>query len=138
MSTIPIRPGFDDPQTYAINGAAMAVHRELGCGYLEAVYQQALAIELTHRDIPFRREVRLPIRYKKQVLTVFYKADFVCFDRVVVEVKALDAIGPLEEAQALNYLKATGFERIVVLNFGSPSLQFRRIVHNLKDDPLKR
>jgi GxxExxY protein len=138
MSITPIRPGFDDPQTYAINGAAMAVHRELGCGYLEAVYQQALTIELTYRDIPFKREVRLPVRYKHQVLTVCYKADFVCFDRVLVEVKALDAIGPLEEAQALNYLKATGFERIVILNFGSPSLQFRRIVHKLKDDPLKR
>lgn len=116
----------------------MAVHRELGCGYLEAVYQHALAIELTYRDIPFKREVRLPIRYKNEVLTVCYKADYVCFDRVLVEVKALDAIGPLEEAQALNYLKATGFERIVILNFGSPSLQFRRIVHKLKDDPRKR
>ena len=116
----------------------MAVHRELGPGYLEAVYQAALAVEFTERGIPFKREAALPVRYKGQLLSVSYKADFVCFDRVLVEIKALASISPIEQAQAMNYLKATGFERAVILNFGSPSLQFRRIVHNLKDDPLKR
>ena len=138
MSITPIRPGFDDPQTYAINGAAMAVHRELGRGFLESVYQEALAIELTLREIPFKREVHLPVRYRGHLLSVFFKADFVCFDQVIVEVKALESIGPIEQAQAINYLKVTGYERAVILNFGTPSLQHKRIVENLKDDPVKR
>jgi GxxExxY protein len=138
MSVTPIRPGFDDPQTYAINGAGMAVHRELGRGFLESVYQAALEIELRLRAIPFKREVHLPVRYRDHLLSVYFKADFVCFDRVIVEVKALDAIGPIEQAQAINYLKVTGFERAVILNFGTPSLQHRRIVQNLKNDPVKR
>jgi GxxExxY protein len=71
------------------------------------------------------------------MLSVFFKADYICFDRVIVEIKALDGIGPIEESQAINYLKVTGFERALVLNFGGPSLQYRRIVHNLKEDPVK-
>jgi GxxExxY protein len=138
MPITPIRPDFDDPQTYAVIGAAMAVHRELGHGFLEAVYHEALAIELSVRQIPFKREPHLPVRYRDRMLRVFYKADFVCFDAVIVEVKALDAIGPIEQAQAMNYLKATKLERALVLNFGSPSLQHRRFVLNLKNDPANR
>ena len=105
MPATPLRPRFNDPQTYAINGAAMAVHRELGHGFLESVYQEALAVELDIRGIPFKREVQLPVRYRDRMLRVFFKADFVCFDQVIVEVKALDAIGPIDESQAINYLK---------------------------------
>lgn len=138
MSVTPMRPSFNDPQTYAINGAAMAVHRELGRGFLESVYQEALAVEFEIRGIPFKREVHLPVRYRDRMLAVFFKADFVCFDDIIVEVKAIDALGPIDEAQAINYLKVTDKERAVLLNFGTPSLEHRRIVFNLKNDPVKR
>jgi GxxExxY protein len=81
--------------------------------------------------------VHLPVRYRDRLLPVFFKADFVCFDGILVEVKALAALGPVEDAQVINYLKVTGYERAVLLNFGTPSLEHRRIVHKLKDDPAK-
>jgi GxxExxY protein len=117
-----------DQQTYAIIGAAMEVHRQLGSGFLEPVYQQALAIEFSARTIPFVREAELPVYYKGEQLTCSYRADFVCYDEVIVELKALKAITGLEEAQLLNYLKATGLERGLLLNFGSRRLEFKRLV----------
>lgn len=117
-----------DPKTYAIIGAAMEVHRELGCGFLEAVYQEALAVELTARGIPFEKEVELPIIYKSKRLATSYRGDFVCFKSVIVEIKAISALAGVEEAQILNYLKATGHEVGLLLNFGTESLQYRRFV----------
>ena len=118
----------NDPRTYAIIGAAIEVHRQLGCGFLEAIYQEALSIEFAKRLVPFRREVRLPVHYKGQLLSTTYCADFICFDSVVTELKALAHMSGTEEAQLINYLKATGYEVGLLLNFGGRSLQHRRFV----------
>jgi GxxExxY protein len=117
-----------DPRTYELIGAAMEVHRELGCGFLEAVYQEAYAIELIKRVMPYRREVDLPVFYKGQKVNTTYRADFICYDSIIVEIKALSKQGKVEEAQIINYLKATGFAIGVLLNFGAPSLEYRRFV----------
>lgn len=118
----------DDPRTYAIIGAAMEVHRHLGCGFLEPVYQDALAVELRLRGIPFRREEPIAVLYKGIELESKYKPDFNCFDEIVVELKALTTLSGTEQAQVLNYLKGTGFKVGLLLNFGKPSLEFERFV----------
>jgi GxxExxY protein len=106
----------------------MEVHKQLGCDFLEPMYQKAVAIELTRRNIPFCREVKLPVRYKGQLLATGYCADFICFDSVIVELKALAGMSGTEEAQLINYLKANGHEVGLLLNFGSRSLEHRRFV----------
>ena len=117
-----------DPRTYAIIGAAMEVHQELGCGFLEAVYQEALALEMVARGILHRREVELPVSYKSQRLNTSYRSDFICFDSVVVELQALANLSGVEEAPVINYLKATGLAVGLLLNFGATSLQYRRLI----------
>jgi len=108
-----------DPETYAIIGAAMAVHRELGHGFLEAVYQEALEIEFKERNIPYQREVLLPVYYRTHKLNTHYKSDFICYDSIIVELKALSEIRSKDEAQIINYLKATNNQRAILLNFGA-------------------
>ena len=125
--------GERDPQTYAIIGAAMEIHCQLGHGFLEAVYQDAAVIEFPMRHIPFEREVSLPIRYKGDLLPTHYRADFICFSEVIVEFKALSRLSSVEEAQLLNYLKATGLKRGLLINFGAPSLQYKRLVWGYED-----
>ena len=124
---MPLNP-FPDPETYKIIGAGMAVHSELGCGFLEKVYRVALPIEFQRMGVPFLTEKNLKISYKGNLLPVGYFVDFICFDNIVVEVKALNAIGGHEEAQLLNYLKASGMRRGLLLNFGATSFQHKRIV----------
>jgi GxxExxY protein len=116
-----------DPETYAIIGAAMEVHRTLGCGFLEFVYHEALAIELAARGIPFRREAALPIVYKDNVLPCSFRVDFICFDKILLELKALATLSPIEDAQVINYLKASKLPRALLLNFGTTSLQHKRL-----------
>ena len=122
-----------DPRTYAIIGAAMEIHRQLGHGFLEAVYQEAAVIEFPLKQIPFEREVALPIRYKNILLPIHYHADFVCFSEIIVEFKALSRLSTVEEAQLLNYLKATGLKRGLLINFGASSLQYTRLVWGYED-----
>ena len=126
-----------DPQTYAIIGAAMEIHRQLGHGFLEPVYQDAAVIEFPLKQIPFEKEVMLPIKYKNVLLPTYYRADFVCFSEIIVEFKALSRLSGVEEAQLLNYLKATGLKRGLLLNFGTPSLQYTRLVWGYEDTIIK-
>lgn len=119
-----------DPRTYSIIGAAMEVHTVLGCGFLEPVYQEAMLLEMTARGIPCLPQVELPVTYKGTVLRATYKPDFICFDEVIVELKALSALGNPEESQVLNYLKASGHRTGLLLNFGTKSLQYKRYVRD--------
>ena len=122
-----------DPETFAIIGAAIEVHSELGRGFLELVCQTGLAFEFQEREIPFSAEVALPIRYKSKLLTCAYRADFVCFESVIVETKAIATLTSADEAQLINELKATGLQRGLVLNFGAASLEHIRLVLNLSE-----
>jgi GxxExxY protein len=117
-----------DPQTYAIIGAAMEIHRQLGHGFLEAVYQEAAVVEFPLKEIPFEREVSLPVKYRDKILPTCYRADFVCFSEIIVEFKALSRLSSVEESQLLNYLKATGLKRGLLINFGTSSLEYKRLV----------
>lgn len=114
--------------TYNIIGAAMKVHNVLGHGFLEEVYQEALAIEFNEQNIPFEKEKILHIYYRDIRLSKYYKADFLCYGDIIVELKPTKEIANEHKAQTLNYLKATGYHIALLINFGAPSLQFQRIV----------
>jgi GxxExxY protein len=127
MPQISYAPTQDrDPETYAIIGAAMMVHRTLGRGFLELVYQEALALEFGLRDVPYVREIEIPIFYRDVPLAARYRADFVCFGKVLVELKAASRLTGVDDSQIINYLVATRLGRGLLLNFGSSSLQYRR------------
>jgi len=115
-------------EVYQIIGAAMEVHKELGCGFLEAVYQEALELEFMFRKIPYQREKKLNIFYKGILLNKYYEADFICFDKVIVELKALSGLTSDHEAQLLNYLKTTNLKVGLLINFGRQSLEYKRMV----------
>jgi GxxExxY protein len=116
-------------EVYAIMGAAMDVHRELGSGFLESVYQEALEMELAHREIPFESQKSIRIIYKGKMLEKEFISDLICYKKIIVELKAQDSLSGREEAQILNYLKATGMKLGLIINFGShPKLEWKRLV----------
>src|SRR4026208_1378203 len=113
--------------TFAVIGAAMEVHRILGPGFLEAVYQVALERELTLRGVPFESQVKLPVIYK-DILVGEYFADVVIDKKFVVELKAVSKFNASHQAQAMHYLAATGLRLALLLNFGIGSLEHRRVI----------
>lgn len=117
-----------DTQTHAILGALMEVHSQLGSGFLEAVYQEASVLEFRDRNIPAEREVPLMVRYKGTPLECHFRADFICYGEVLVELKAVERLTDVHQAQVINYLKATGLKRALLVNFGAGRLEYRRIV----------
>ena len=117
-----------DDRTYQIIGAAMEVHKNLGGGFLEVIYGDALEQEFLTRGIPYEREKELQIYYKDKVLPHHYKPDFICYGSVIVELKAIDHLTSENQAQIINYLAATRCKVGLLLNFGKISLEKRRFV----------
>jgi GxxExxY protein len=115
-------------ESYNIIGAAMTVHNELGSGFLEAVYQEALEKEFITQCIPYKREIPLSIYYKGELLSNKYIADFICYDKIVIELKAVSSISSEHKAQIINYLKATNMELGIIINFGESSLKHDRLI----------
>ena len=116
-------------ESYLIMGACFEVYRELGCGFLEAVYQECLEIEFTGQGIPFVPQAELGLTYKDRGLKQKYFADFICMDKIIVEVKAVKELADAHRAQVHNYLKATGLRLALLVNFGHyPMLEHERVV----------
>jgi GxxExxY protein len=116
-------------ETYAILGAAMEVYNELGAGFLESVYEAAFVEECKIREIPIQEQVRMNIGYKEIPLSTNFIADIVAYGKIIIELKAIKKIGAIEEAQLLNYLKATGMRLGLLLNFGAPQkLDWKRLI----------
>lgn len=125
-------------EVFSIVGSAMEVYNHLGAGFLEAVYQEAMELELTSRNIPMVPQKEIQIAYKNQFLKKGYIADFLCYDQVIVEIKAMEKLTSREESQLINYMKATKLNVGVLINFGAaPSLEWRRMVYT-KDGINKR
>ena len=120
-----------DKELYAIIGAAMEVQNEMGDGFLELVYHDALNIELGLRGIPFETEKPIAINYKGKPLERTYKADLVCYDQIVVELKSVEKLKAEHTAQLLNYLKATGLPMGVLINFGERPLRYKIIPNHV-------
>lgn len=124
-------------EVYAIIGAAMEVYNQLGTGFLEPVYQEVLEIECVARKIPTKPQNEITIYYKDKPIKKTYLVDFFCYDKIIVEIKALDKLTSREEAQLINYLKASEVQVGLLINFGArPSLEWRRFV--LTDKSLRR
>ena len=117
-------------ESYRIIGACFEVYKEKGTGFLEAVYQECLAMEFTSWAIPFKEKVDLRLHYKRQVLKQFYHPDFFCFDRIIVEIKAVKQLKDEHRAQIINYIKSTGVKLGLLVNFGHhPRLEYERFVN---------
>ena len=117
---------------YNIIGAAMEVHKVLGCGFAEPVYQEALAIEFDIGGKTYEKEKQLTISYKDRILSKFYQADFFCYDKIIVEIKALTSLSSDHDSQILNYLKATNSKLGILINFGEKSLVYKRFANTAR------
>lgn len=127
MEAPPDEPYLFSAETFRIRGALFDVYRTLGPGYLESVYQECLALEFAKRDIPFEAGRRLSLTYKGVSLKQGFVADLVCFDQIIIELKAVRTVAPEHRAQVINYLRATGLRLGLLVNFGSaPKLEFER------------
>ena len=115
-------------EVHEIVGAAMAIHRYFGCGFTEKVYQDALEIEFVNRNIPSVREAELHIDYNGQELASTFKPDFICYDKIIVELKAVKELDDMHRSQAINYAKVAGCDMALLVNFGEASLKFERFV----------
>lgn len=122
-------------ECYAIQGAIFEVYREMGCGFLESVYQECLEKELRTRQVPFEAQKELVLTYKGETLSQTYRPDFICYEKIIVELKAVKEIAPEHKAQLLNYLKASGLELGLLINFGAyPKAEIIRIAStNFRD-----
>ena len=115
-------------ESYKIVGICMEVHRILGMGFREAVYKDAIEIELVHHNIPFHREKLYHVNYKERILKHKYCADFVVYDKIIIEIKAVSSIADAFLIQTISYLKASGLQLGIIINFGEKSLTYKRIV----------
>jgi GxxExxY protein len=115
--------------TRKIIGAAMEVHRRLGPGFLESVYEEALAVEFKLKQIQFERQKELPVVYRDEIIKIFV-CDFLVSDKIIVELKAIKEVGEIEKIQVISYLKASGLKIGLLLNFGRVSLQFKRLINS--------
>ena len=107
----------------------MEVHKKLGSGFLESVYTEALAMEFTKADIPYAKEKKLPVYYEDKPMNKYFRADFVCFDSIIIEIKATKYLIDADHRQTMNNVKATKFRLGLLINFGTPSLTYKRIVN---------
>lgn len=122
-------------ESYRIIGACFEVYNTLGTGFLESAYQEALELEFREREIPFEREVPLNISYKNSHLKTTYQADFVCFNSIIIETKTAKAIAPEHKAQAIHYLRATGYSLAIIANFGNPQkFESERLVNSIREN----
>ena len=116
-------------ESYKIIGACIEVHKKLGSGFLESVNAEALELEFKKADIAFEREKKLPVYYDNQPLKKYFKADFVCFNSIIIEMKATNFLIEADLRQTINNVKATHFKLGLLINFGTPSLSYKRIVN---------
>ncbi len=121
-------------ESFKIIGACMKVHRSLGAGFLEAVYEEAMEKEFQIQKIPFKKQVKLELYYDNQKLKKQYRADFVCYDTIILEIKAVSQIPVAFYAQLKNYLKCTNMGLGMLINFGTPSLTYKRILNSRNSD----
>jgi GxxExxY protein len=118
-----------EEKSYKIIGACMTVHKELGSGFLESVYQEALEKQFIKENIPYQRQQKLHIIFNNEKLKKYFMADFVCYDSIILEIKSASFLHPDNSKQVINYLKATDFKVGLLINFGQPSLKWKRFIN---------
>ena len=125
-------------ESFKIIGACFEVYNQKGFGFTEPVYQECLQIEFELQGIPFVAQPEIQLGYKSRILTQFFKPDFICFDKIIVEIKTVSAIVDAHRAQAINYLNAMNFELALLVNFGQfPKLAYERLAKSRRNDPLR-